>query len=69
MSARFNVGLSDDLNRAIDDVVTKSETTKREVLRKPLQLYLAAHEGTQRGLKLGLFDRKTEQVHTEIIGL
>jgi predicted transcriptional regulator len=69
MSARFNLVLSDDLNRAIDAVVEESETTKSEILRKALQLYLAAREGTQRGLKLGLIDRKTQQVQTEIIGL
>jgi predicted transcriptional regulator len=69
MSARFNVVLSDELNRAVDAVVEESETTKSEVLRKALQLYLAAREGSQRGLKLGLIDRKTQEVQTEIVGL
>jgi predicted transcriptional regulator len=69
MSARFNLVLSDDLNQAIDAVVEESETTKSEILRKALQLYLAAREGTRRGLKLGLIDRTTQQVQTEIIGL
>jgi predicted transcriptional regulator len=69
MSVRFNVVLSDELNQAVDAVVDESETTKSEILRKALQLYLAAREGSQRGLKLGLIDRKTQEVQTEIIGL
>ena len=69
MSARFNVVLSDELNSAIDAVVTASETTKSEILRKALQLYLAAREGSQRGLQLGLIDPKTKKLQTEIIGL
>ena len=69
MSARFNVVLSDELNQAVDAAVIESETTKSEILRKALQLYLAAREGSQRGLKLSLIDRKTQELKTEIIGL
>jgi len=69
MSAQCNVVLSDELNKAVDAVVNGSETTTSEILRKALQLYLAAREGSQRGLKLGLIDRKTQEFQTEIIGL
>jgi metal-responsive CopG/Arc/MetJ family transcriptional regulator len=69
MSVRFNVVLSDDLNREIDQVVEESETSKSEILRKALQLYLAAREGKNRGLKLGLVEPSTEKLQTEIIGL
>ena len=69
MSVRFNVVLSDDLNRAIDRVVEESESSKSEVLRKALQLYLAARDGARRGLKLGLVEPKTEKLQTEIVGL
>ncbi len=69
MSVRFNVVLSDDLNRAIDEAVVESETSKSEILRKALQLYLAAREGSRRGLKLGLVEPKTEKLQTEIVGL
>jgi hypothetical protein len=34
VSARFNVVLSEELNQAVDAVVTASETTKSEILRK-----------------------------------
>ncbi len=69
MSVRFNVVLSDDLNRAIDKAAEEAETNKSEILRKALQLYLAAREGKQRGLKLGLVEPTSEKLQTEIVGL
>ncbi len=69
MSVRFNVVLSDDLNREIDQAVAESETSKSEILRKALQLYLAARDGNRRGLKLGLVESKTGKLQTEIVGL
>jgi predicted transcriptional regulator len=69
MSVRFNVVLSDDLNREIDKAAAETETNKSEILRKALQLFLAAREGKLRGLKLGLVDPKTEKLQTEIVGL
>ncbi|GKS87431.1 ribbon-helix-helix protein, CopG family [Acidovorax sp. SUPP1855] len=69
MSVRFNVVLSDDLNREIDRAAEEAETNKSEILRKALQLFLAAREGKQRGLKLGLVEPKTEKLQTEIVGL
>ena len=69
MSVRFNVVLSDDLNREIDQAVKESETSKSEVLRKALQLYLAARDGARRGFKLGLIEPKTGKLQTEIVGL
>jgi predicted transcriptional regulator len=69
MSVRFNVVLSDDLNSEIDKIADASETSKSEILRKALQLYLAAVEGKRRGLKVGLVEPNTERLQTEIIGL
>lgn len=69
MSVRFNVVLSDELNREIDQAVAETESSKSEILRKALQLYLAARDGTRRGLKLGLVEPKTEKLQTEIVGL
>lgn len=69
MSVRFNVVLSDDLNREIDAAAAAAETNKSEILRKALQLFLAARAGKQRGLKLGLVEPVSEKMQTEIIGL
>jgi metal-responsive CopG/Arc/MetJ family transcriptional regulator len=69
MSVRFNVVLFDDLNREIDKAAEEAETNKSEIIRKALQLFLAAREGKQRGLKLGLIDPETEKLRTEIVGL
>jgi predicted transcriptional regulator len=69
MSVRLNVVLSDDLNNAIDAAAAAAETNKSEILRKALQLFLAARAGKERGLKLGLVEPVTEKLQTEIIGL
>jgi metal-responsive CopG/Arc/MetJ family transcriptional regulator len=69
MGVRFNVVLSDDLNREIDKAAAESETNKSEILRKALQLYLAARDGKRRGLKLGLVEPQSEKLQTEIVGL
>lgn len=69
MSARFNVVMSDDLNREIDRAAAETESTKSEILRKALTLYLAAREAKQRGLKVGLVEPGTDKMQTEIIGL
>ncbi len=69
MSKRFNVVLSDELIAAMDQVADKTETSKSDILRKALQLYLAAKEGSSQGLKLGLVDPGTKELKTEIIGL
>ena len=69
MSIRFNIVLSDDLNREIDLAAQQSETNKSEIIRKALQLYLAAREGRAKGLKIGLVEPETELMKTEFIGL
>lgn len=69
MSVRLNVVLSDELNREIDRIAEESESTRSDVLRKAIQLYLAAREGKERGLKVGLVEPKTQTMQTEIVGL
>ncbi|WP_454918940.1 ribbon-helix-helix domain-containing protein [Xanthobacter sediminis] len=69
MSVRLNVVLSDDLNREIDAAAAATETNKSEIIRKALQLFLAARDGKKRGLKLGLVEPQTEKLQTEIVGL
>lgn len=69
MPVQFSVEMSDDLNRDINRAVASGETSRSELIRKALQLYLAAVEGKGRGLKLGLVDPKTGKIQTEFIGL
>ncbi|MBD9355587.1 ribbon-helix-helix protein, CopG family [Methylomonas sp. BW4-1] len=69
MSVRFNVVLSDDLNRELDKAAEEGETNKSEILRKAITLYLAAKDGRRRGLKIGLVEPETQKLETEIIGL
>lgn len=69
MSMRFNVIISDELVSQIDKIAESSESTKSEVLRKAIQLYVAAKKGTEDGLKLGLVNSDSKQIVTEFIGL
>jgi predicted transcriptional regulator len=69
MSVRFNLVMSDDLNNAIDKAAEETETNKSVILRKALQMYLAARDGHQRGLKVGLVEPETLKMQTEFIGL
>ncbi|NOV28652.1 CopG family transcriptional regulator [Methylomonas sp. ZR1] len=69
MSVRFNVVLSDDLNRELDKAAEEGDTNKSEILRKAITLYLAARDGRRRGLKIGLVEPETQKLETEIIGL
>jgi predicted transcriptional regulator len=69
MSARFNLVLSDEMNRQVEEVATDPET-KSTVIRKALVMYLAAAKAQrEEGLRVGLFDPKTRQIQTEIVGL
>ena len=69
MSARMNLVLSDDLNKAIEKVADDSESNKSDIIRKALQLFIAALEGKKRGLKLGLVQPSTRLMETEFVGL
>ena len=69
MSVRFNVVLSDDLNREIDKAAEETETNKSEILRKALQLYLAARDGKRQGFRFGLVDAESRKLETEFVGL
>jgi len=69
MSARFNLVLSDEMNRQVDAVATDPET-KSSVIRKALVMYLASVQAhRERGLRVGLFDPTTREIQQEIVGL
>lgn len=69
MSARFNITMSTDLNKALDEAANEANTTKNEIMRKALTLYLAARSGKKQGKIVGLADPATKQLDTEFIGL
>lgn len=69
MTVKYNIGLSDQLNAELDQVVERTSNTKAEVIRKALSLYLAAQQGKEQGLSLGLVDKHTKELKTEIVGL
>ena len=69
MSARLTLVLSVDLIQAIDRAAADNASSRAEVFRKALQLYLVAHDASLQGLKIGLVEPKTEKLQTEITGL
>ena len=68
MSVRLNLLLSNELNTQIDKVAEERETTKADVLRKAIALYVAATAGKEKGLKVGLA-RADQKLETEFVGL
>lgn len=67
--SQFDVIISDDLDKKLNQIVYNDATTMSEVFRKSLQLYIAAREATQKGMTLNLVDPNDENNKTEIIGL
>jgi metal-responsive CopG/Arc/MetJ family transcriptional regulator len=68
MVARYKMLLSDDLNEAIEKVCEETKSSKDEIFRKAIQLYLAAYEGKKSGKLIGLAYEK-EKIETEFIGI
>jgi len=69
MAVRLSIVFSDDLDAELDRVAHEDSSSKAEILRKALQLYLAARQGVRQGFKFGLVDFATELLETEIVGL
>ena len=69
MTVRYNVSLSDSLNEELERAAEETETTKSDVFRKALQLYLAARDGKRKGLTIGLVEPESKVMQTEFIGL
>lgn len=67
-TVRAQVVLSEDLDREINKAAEDAGSTRSEVVRKALTLYLAAVEKKKQGLKLG-FARPDQTLETEVIGL
>jgi len=69
VSAKFDLVLSDELNRQVDEVAGDIES-KSSVMRKALAMYLASVKAhREQGLSVGFFDPKTREVRQEIVGL
>ena len=67
-TVRAQVVLSTDLDREINNAAEAAGTTRSEVVRKALTLYLTALEKKKLGFKLG-FARPEQTLETEVIGL
>ena len=68
MSVRLRIVLSDDLNTAVERVARENGESVAYVFRKALTLFLAARDGSRRGLKVALVDSATHSLETEFSG-
>lgn len=68
MASRYNLVLSDELDREVERVAVESEQTKSDIVRKALRLYIFARDGEKRGLKVGLA-QPDQHLQTEIYGI
>jgi metal-responsive CopG/Arc/MetJ family transcriptional regulator len=67
-TVRAQVVLSEELDQDINRAAEEAGSTRSEVVRKALTLYLAAIEKKKQGLKLG-FAKPDQILETEVIGL
>jgi metal-responsive CopG/Arc/MetJ family transcriptional regulator len=64
----MNITISDNLASELDALSAQSDTTKSEIFRKALTLFVLAQEGKREGKKLALVGNGG-QIVTEIVGL
>lgn len=69
MATRYNMELPDKLNEELNQVSESAQISKAEIVRKALQLFFAAHKANERGDRVGIVDRSTNELKTEFIGL
>ena len=67
-TVRARVLLSTDLDREINDAAEASGTSRSELVRKALTLYLTVLEKKKLGFKLG-FARPEQTLEIEVVGL
>lgn len=67
-NVRAQLVLSEDLDREINKAAEDAGSSRSEVVRKALTLYLTALEKKKQGLRLG-FAKQGQVLETEVIGL
>ena len=65
---RLNLQLSQELNKALEDMTESTGGNRTDVIRQALALMKVAHEARIRGKHLGLV-ADAEKLDTEIVGL
>ena len=68
MTVRLQILLSDEMNTKIEKIAVGRETTKAEILRKAIVLYIDAADGKEKELRAGSAE-DNRQLETEFVGL
>ena len=67
--AMLTLTLSSDLDKKLNEVIKEDKTSKDEVFRKALLLFIEARKGIRDGMELQLKDPEDKGTHINIIGL
>ena len=67
-AVRLSLTVSQELNEHLEELATRSQSTKSAILRKAIVLFDLATEAKAQSLGLGLFDQDLKMV-TEIVGI
>ena len=65
---RLNLQISEELNRAIEEIAGSAGATRTDVIRQALALMKAAHAAKKEGKHLGTVS-DARKLDTEIVGL
>jgi predicted transcriptional regulator len=65
---RLNLQISQELNRAIEEIAESSGTNRTDVIRQALALMTVAHSAKKDGRHLGIV-ADARKLDTEIVGL
>jgi predicted transcriptional regulator len=68
-AVRLNVLVSPELNERLERMAAAEHSTKTEILKKALALFDVAHQAKAEDKAIGVFDKATKQIQTEIVGL
>lgn len=66
-NVRLSLDVSSELNDALEEVASETQSTKSDVLRKSIALFEMAIREKKQGNHLGVFDDK-QKIVKEIIG-
>ena len=67
-AVRLSLTVSQELNEHLEELATRSQSTKSAILRKAIALFDVATEAKEQKQRLGLFDQNRQMV-TEIVGI
>jgi len=66
---RMTLDLSPELDKSLNEVAERERSSRSDIMRRALALVLVVNEAKNKGLALGIINRKKNTVVREIIGV